>query len=227
MPKGIDDCKESFGEGFLDFWQKITSSAVDVPPKVSPDALAVQLAIRELPAINDHTNRAELRTRLTELASYLDPLHRDDLGKAAVEHVGVSILAFRDTAELIESRRREQDREKAARIVNDSRRKIELPGPNRLLSEFEADLAPLLARHDFVVKDGVVIVSNESGNCLDPVNGRAFRTAIERHVVPYCAVSGEERNKPKRRPHAREGGRRELACLSSVCRIATPHYCDK
>ena len=71
------------------------------------------------------------------------------------------------------------------RLLNDTRPKIELPGDNRLLSEFAIDLAPHLAEHDFFVKDGVIVVPNEAGNALEQVTGRDFRTAIERYVTPY------------------------------------------
>jgi hypothetical protein len=77
----------------------------------------------------------------------------------------------------------------AARIVNDSRPKIELPGANRLLSEFGAELASLLKPHGFYSKDGVVVTANADGNALEPVTGRAFRTSIERYVIPYSVVN--------------------------------------
>ena len=44
-----------------------------VSPKLSPDALAVELVTKELCAIQSHSKRAELIVRLIELASYLDP----------------------------------------------------------------------------------------------------------------------------------------------------------
>jgi hypothetical protein len=120
------------------------------------------------------------------------------LGKAAAEHLGVTITGFRDSAQLIAAKRRQENVEKAreakdaaAKLINDPRPKIELPGSNRLLSEFATELAPLLARHGFFAKDRVVVVPNESGNGLDPVTGRIFRTAIERHVVPYYAINGK------------------------------------
>ena len=91
--------------------------------------------------------------------------------------------SFRETAKQDALRRREdhaekfrKDKAEAAKTVNDPRPKIELPGPNRLLSEFGAELAPLIAMHGFFVKDGVIVIPNKSGNGLDPLMGRAFGT---------------------------------------------------
>jgi hypothetical protein len=72
-----------------------------------------------------------------------------------------------------------------AKTLNDTRPKIELPGDNRLLSEFAIDLAPYLVGHGFFVKDGLLVVPNEAGNELVQVTGRDFRTAIEQYVTPY------------------------------------------
>ena len=197
-PKGIDDIREALGEEFPNFWREITEKTVEVGAKLSPDALAVELVSRELPAIKDHPERAEMIVRLTGLASYLDPLHLEMVANAAGEHLGVSVTAFRETAKQVAARRKEDRAEKsreakaeAARIVNDPRPKIERPGANRLLSTFGEELAPLIAPYGFFVKNQVVVTPNESGNGLEPVTGRAFRTSIERHVVPYHAVAGK------------------------------------
>jgi hypothetical protein len=60
MPKGIDDVKESLGNDFMDFWQKIKSEAIEVSRKISADAIAVQIATKEIPLVNGHGNREEL-----------------------------------------------------------------------------------------------------------------------------------------------------------------------
>jgi hypothetical protein len=133
--------------------------------------------------------------RLIELASHLDPVHLDSLAIAASKSLQLSVKSFRDTANQKAARRRQEHpdecreaKAKAAKIVNDPRLKIELPGANRLLSEFGAELGPLIKSHGYYVRNGVLVVSNESGNGLEPVTGRAFRTAIEKHVIPYHAV---------------------------------------
>ena len=79
----------------------------------------------------------------------------------------------------------------ATAAVNDPRPKIELPGANRLLSAFGEELGQLLAQRGFFVKDGVVVQPNTEGNGMDPVSGRGFRTAIEKHVVPFYQVQGK------------------------------------
>jgi DNA primase len=155
MPKGIDDVREELGEEFVDFWQKIIANAIEVTRKLSADALAVSIVTRELPIIATLPDRDTLIPRLAELASFLDPLHREMLAKTVKETLGQPITGFRETAKQITANRkkkaaerfREQDprdKEDVARIVNDSRPKIELPGSrNRLLSEFGADVGPI------------------------------------------------------------------------------------
>jgi hypothetical protein len=79
-----------------------------------------------------------------------------------------------------------QQRARIEKRVNDRRPKIELPGSrNRLLSEFGAEIGSILARHSFFRKDGIVVTPNAAGDGLTIVSGRAFRTAIERFVVPF------------------------------------------
>ena len=98
MPKGIDDCREKLGEGFMDFWQEIARKAVAVSPKLSPSQLAVKLLVPELPAIASHVNRDEFESRIINLASRLDDVALDKLSRAVKGSLGTGTTAFKSAA---------------------------------------------------------------------------------------------------------------------------------
>src|SRR4029077_3275163 len=56
MPNGIDDCRESLGNEFPAFWEKIKTDAIEVDQRLPAGALATKLATRELPAIAKSAN---------------------------------------------------------------------------------------------------------------------------------------------------------------------------
>jgi uncharacterized protein DUF3854 len=56
-PKGIDDCRERLGNGFMEFWEGIAGSAVPVSAKLSASQLAVKLLTPELTFIASHESR--------------------------------------------------------------------------------------------------------------------------------------------------------------------------
>jgi hypothetical protein len=58
MPKGIDDCREELGDGFLEFWEGIKTEAIAASTKLSADALAVQIVTRELLCIKSDPDKA-------------------------------------------------------------------------------------------------------------------------------------------------------------------------
>jgi hypothetical protein len=202
MPKGIDDVREALADGFPEFWESLKIESIPVSSGASASALAVEIAKRELPAIKRHFDKAAKISMLIELASYLDPLHLDILAKAASESLDLPVVSFRETAKQIASKRREDQAEKLRQAkasteesVNDPRPKIELPGSrDRLLSEFGADVGPILAKHGFFAKDRLIVYPDTEKSVLTAITGRAFRTAIEKHIIPFRVVktrSGE------------------------------------
>ena len=165
MPKGIDDVREALADGFPEFWETVKIGAIPVSSGGSASALAVEIVRRELPAIECHVDKAAKISMLMELASYLDPLHLDILAKEPRESLDLPVASFKKTARQIASKRKEDQAEKLRQAkasteerVNDPRPKIELPGSrDRLLSEFGADIGPILAKHGFFAKDRLIV----------------------------------------------------------------------
>ena len=62
--------------------------------KLSADSLAVSIVKRELPIIATLPDMDTLILRLAELASFLDPLHREMLAKTVKETLGQPITGF-------------------------------------------------------------------------------------------------------------------------------------
>jgi hypothetical protein len=106
MPNGIDDVRQKLGDEFLAFWEKIKNTATPVPPKLSPSELAASLALQELHPMAMLPNRDTLMSRLTELASYLDPLALDRLARGVTKEFGHPLKTFCEAA-----KRRATDRE--------------------------------------------------------------------------------------------------------------------
>ena len=113
MPKGIDDVKETLGDSFLDFWRRITTKAIEVGTKLSPDALAVELLAPELPYIAQAPDRPQLESRIVELASYLDEVNLDKLAARVKEHLDLPVVGFRNTAQAGAKQRAEEYASKA------------------------------------------------------------------------------------------------------------------
>ena len=201
LPNGIDDCRESLGNEFPDFWKKITQTAIEVDRRLPASTLAAKLATRELPAIAKLANNEIQVQKLLELASYLDPLSLESLAKSARKTLGLSIAAFRETARLVAEERKKKaaakargtrDHEDVAQTVNDPRPKIEIPASrSRLSSEFAKELGPILAKHGFFAKDGIVVCPDAERASLSTVTARAFRTRIEDYVIPFRVIKSQ------------------------------------
>ncbi len=73
----------------------------------------------------------------------------------------------------------------AATFLNDARPKIELPGRNRLLSEFAADLGQVCHDTELLRRNGKPVIPSEDGTALLPISPQAFRTWVERHIIGY------------------------------------------
>jgi hypothetical protein len=203
MPNGIDDCRESLGNKFPAFWEKIKTDAIEVDQRLPAGALATKLATRELPAIAKSANNEIQIRKLSELASYLDPISLESLAKAASKILNLPIAAFRKMAKEIASQRKEQiarkNREQrsktvedVAQTVNDPRPKIEIPASrSRLSSEFAKELGPILAKQGFFAKDGIVVCPDAERASLSTVTARAFRTRIEDYVIPFRVIKSQ------------------------------------
>ena len=68
---------------------------------------------------------------------------------------------------------------------NDPRPKIELPGDNRLLSDFARDLGKAIRRADIFQRCGMVFVVNDRGDGLTPMTADALRSWLEQYAVCY------------------------------------------
>jgi hypothetical protein len=199
---GIDDVRESLGEGFPAFWQQITEAAIAVDRRLTPEALAVKLIAPELPAIAACEDKEFLIQRVVELSSYLDPLNLGLLAKAAGKALDLSTADFRASArQTAEARKtkaaqaaREADSARradadVAQTANDPRPKIEIPASrDRLSSEFARELGSILAKHGFFSKDGIVVCPGDEQASLVTITGRAFRTRIEDYVIPFRVI---------------------------------------
>ena len=72
-----------------------------------------------------------------------------------------------------------------SQMLNDSRRKVELPGDNRLLSDFAEELAKELDSKNIFSHAGQVVRVNADGCCIEIISGSQFRTLIEEYVICY------------------------------------------
>lgn len=69
--------------------------------------------------------------------------------------------------------------------LNDPRPKIQLPGDNRLLSDFAHDLGKAIQRADIFQRCGKVFTINERGDGLMPMTPDALRSWLEKYAVCY------------------------------------------
>ena len=205
MPNGVDDCKEKLGDGFLRFWQEITEIAIEADRRLPASALAIKLVTRELPGIANLEDKEVLIQRILKLASYLIRLTWNSWHSQQKRPSIYQSLPF----EKVQSRSAKNGRRKpprkpgkttspkkdVARTLNDPRPKIEIPASrSRLLSEFGAELGPILAKHGFFAKDRIVVSPDTEKSALTTITGRAFRTKIEKYIIPFRVIksrSGE------------------------------------
>ena len=96
--KGIDDIRESLGDGFLDFWRDIVEKAVAVSSKTNPSALCVKLLLPELPTIKLSPRRDDYEAQIISLAGRLESVPLDKLASAVKEHLGIGISALKQNA---------------------------------------------------------------------------------------------------------------------------------
>lgn len=73
----------------------------------------------------------------------------------------------------------------APSFLADGRQKIQLPGDNRLLSEFAADLAAGLQGANLFTRAGRVVTVNPAGDGLAQVTAESLRSIVEEHVCCY------------------------------------------
>ena len=198
MPNGIDDCREQLGDEFLEFWERINNESIIVDAGIPIGVLAVKIVKRELSSLAQREDREQQLHKLSELASWLDPLGLESLSGAVHEAFDCSIAAFREAAKQVATERkaeaaaqqrdeeREQSRDDVAQVVNDPRPKIEVPASrSRLSSEFASELGRLVTGRGFFAKDGIVVCPDTERASLVALTAIAFRTKIEDYVIPF------------------------------------------
>jgi len=101
MPKGVDDCREALGaEGFNEWWQQVVAAAVQVPPKLNADLLAVELFKAALPDLKMITGveRALVLQKLGRLAACLQPMARGELAGLCKNELGINRTTLQQAA---------------------------------------------------------------------------------------------------------------------------------
>lgn len=76
-------------------------------------------------------------------------------------------------------------RNSAIEYFDARRAKVELPGSNRLISEFAHDLGHALSTADIFARGGLVFIVNERGDGLERMTPELLRSWSEDHVVCY------------------------------------------
>jgi hypothetical protein len=71
------------------------------------------------------------------------------------------------------------------RKKKDARQRIELPGNDRLESEFAHDIALALQNVDIYRRSNLVVTIDQANRCHEIMTGRRFRTWVEYHIVCY------------------------------------------
>jgi hypothetical protein len=113
MPNGIDDWKENLGDQFVSFWENIVHDSVPVSKQDTPQTIARLIVARELTQIAHAANRDHLIDRLITLASHLDPVNLEILGKEVKSILDVATNAFRSAAkQRAQTRKKENTQEK-------------------------------------------------------------------------------------------------------------------
>lgn len=101
MPKGVDDCREHLGEAeFGEWWMEIVGRALEVPAKLEPGLLAVELFKEALPWLraSENLDRALVLHRLGKLAGCLTPIALGELAQLTKKTLGISHAMLKQTA---------------------------------------------------------------------------------------------------------------------------------
>jgi hypothetical protein len=70
-------------------------------------------------------------------------------------------------------------------LPEDERPKVQLPGNDRLLSDFAAELARKLKDKGLYQRGGITVVVNPLSDKLEPVMPQTLRTLVEQHLICY------------------------------------------
>jgi hypothetical protein len=73
-------------------------------------------------------------------------------------------------------------------LLNSDKPKVELPGYERLLSEFAADLADILKDRGLYQRGGLAFILNQQQDGLEVITAQMLRTLVEEHLVCYKIV---------------------------------------
>ncbi len=92
MPKGVDDCREKLGEEFPAWWESVVAGAIEVPPKLHADMLAVELVKAAAPEIKaaSGVERSLMLQGMGKLAAALQGMARAELADVCKEQAGIN-----------------------------------------------------------------------------------------------------------------------------------------
>lgn len=108
----------------------------------------------------------------------------------------------------------------ARSVFNDPRPKVQLPGDNRLIADFAAELGDLLRTRGLFRRERLVVTLNEKGDALRAVGEQELRTWLEKHVICFSAA------KPSNNAHAVIEIRRTMTMDIARATIASPQFVD-
>jgi hypothetical protein len=111
------------------------------------------------------------------------------------------------------------DRSLPAQLLNGPRPKVQLPGDNRLLSEFAREVGEQLANVDLFRRDTYAVVINRRRDGLELMTPDLFRTWVERAPSLLQNAPGWREPNPIRPDHDPRG-RRLCASLAAISRRA-------
>lgn len=108
----------------------------------------------------------------------------------------------------------------ARSVFNDPRPKVQLPGDNRLIADFAAELGDLLRTRGLFRRERLVVTLNEKGDALRAVGEQELRTWLEKHVICFSAA------KPSNNAHAVIEIRKTMTMDIARATIASPQFVD-
>jgi len=83
------------------------------------------------------------------------------------------------------TRKHPSNSEEITTRLNSNKPKLQLPGDDRLLSAFAAELADVVKTHGIYHRGGLAFIVNPQQNGLEVISPQMLRTLIEDHVVCY------------------------------------------
>ncbi|HTO05202.1 MAG TPA: hypothetical protein VL069_15945, partial [Opitutus sp.] len=108
----------------------------------------------------------------------------------------------------------------ARSVFADPRPKVQLPGDNRLIADFAAELGDLLRPRGLYRRERLVVTLNEKSDALRVVGEQELRTWVEKYVICYST------QKPSNNAHAIIEIRKTMTNDVSRATIAAPQFIE-